>query len=60
MRFAEVPGGTEVTWTSVFEVPSPIASASLGRAVARLGTKAFGSLLRTAEMELTGSVTPRT
>jgi hypothetical protein len=53
MRFAEVPGGTEVTWTSVFEVPSPVASSALGRAVVPLGRFGFGSILRAAERDLT-------
>ena len=56
MRFAEVPGGTEVTWTSVFDVPSPIGSAALGRALAPMGRYGFGSVLRAAEKDLTGSV----
>ena len=53
MRFAEVPDGTEVTWTSVFDVPSPVASSALGRAVVPMGRFAFRSILRAAERDLT-------
>lgn len=53
MRFAEVPGGTEVTWTSVFDVPSPVASSALGKALVPMGRRGFESILRAAERDLT-------
>jgi hypothetical protein len=54
MRFSEVPGGTEVTWTSVFDVPSPVGAGVLGRMFKSAGSRGFASLLRTAERDLTG------
>ena len=52
MRFKEVDGGTQVTWTSVFDVPSRIAAGPLGQLLVRVGTLGFGSVLRTAERDL--------
>lgn len=52
MRFREVAGGTEVTWTSVFDVPSPIGAGVLGRVVAQVGRTAFTSILKAAERDL--------
>jgi uncharacterized protein YndB with AHSA1/START domain len=52
MRFKETAGGTEVTWTSVFEVPSPIAAATLGRMAQAGGRFGFTSILRAAEKDL--------
>jgi len=53
MRFAEVPGGTEVTWTSVFDVPLPGAGPALGRALVPVARFGFTSVLRAAERDLT-------
>jgi hypothetical protein len=55
MRFREVPAGTEVTWTSVFDVPLPVAGGAVGRMLGPLAHAAFGSVLRAADRDLTGS-----
>lgn len=52
MRFKETAGGTEVTWTSVFDVTSPIAASVLGRLARAAGAFGFGSVLRAAERDL--------
>jgi hypothetical protein len=55
MRFKETVGGTEVTWTSVFDVPSPVAASALGRMLAPAGRIGFASVLRAAERDLTSA-----
>ena len=53
MRFNEAAGGTEVTWTSVFDVPSPVAATALGKALVPIARFGFGSVLRAADRDLT-------
>ncbi|MFF0739508.1 SRPBCC family protein [Streptomyces sp. NPDC004111] len=54
MTFAEVEGGTEVLWTTAFEVPLPLVGKAFARSVARpLIARAFGSILAAADEALT-------
>jgi hypothetical protein len=52
MRFREVDGGTEVTWTSVFDVPSPVGAGAVGRVLAQVGRTGFTLILKAAERDL--------
>ena len=49
----EAPAGTEVTWTSTFALPVPVAGSVLERLVAPVVALAFGSLLDTAARTVT-------
>ncbi|MFC7304815.1 SRPBCC family protein [Streptomyces monticola] len=55
MTFTEVDGGTEVVWTTRFEVPLPFGAAALTRVCAKpvIG-RVFGSILDSADAALRG------
>lgn len=53
LTFAEVEGGTEVTWTTTFEVPVPLVGATLTRTAKPLVARAFTSILAAGDRELT-------
>ncbi|MEU8892363.1 SRPBCC family protein [Streptomyces sp. NPDC048442] len=59
MTFAEVDGGTEVVWTTTFQVGLPFFGAALTRAVGRpVVGHAFGKILEAADTALTGGGRP--
>jgi uncharacterized protein YndB with AHSA1/START domain len=56
IRLAGVDGGTEVVWTSTFEIPIPVVGALLDRMFARQLERGFGRVLeRSAELAVVGS-----
>ncbi|MFJ4654208.1 SRPBCC family protein [Nocardia sp. NPDC088792] len=52
VRVSAIPGGTEVIWTTVFEITRGPGSSLLTRASAALLSKEFDSVLRAAEEDL--------
>lgn len=52
MRFREVTAGTEVTWTSEFEVPLPVGAGIVGRVLAAVARTGFTLVLKAAERDL--------
>ncbi|MER6046343.1 SRPBCC family protein [Streptomyces sp. NPDC001793] len=56
MTFTEVPGGTQVAWTTSFQVPLPLVGAALTRALAKpVVAHVFGRILDAADTALTAA-----
>jgi Polyketide cyclase / dehydrase and lipid transport len=53
ITFQEIPGGTEVFWTTTFRVTTPVVAGLLTRLYARLVQMGMVSVTRTAERALT-------
>ncbi|WP_327095908.1 SRPBCC family protein [Nocardia vinacea] len=54
MQLRETADGTEVTWSSTFEVRTPVCSGASTRVFAPAVAFGFRTVLRTAERKLTG------
>lgn len=54
IQFRPAPRGTEVTWSSTFEVTVPVVGAALTAVLKTVLSTAFAGTLRTADRELSG------
>jgi hypothetical protein len=53
ITFQEIPGGTDVFWTTTFRITTPVVAGLLTRLYARLFPMGMVSVTRTAERALT-------
>jgi len=55
IRLRETAEGTTVTWTSTFRIRIPLAGRVLSPMAAKAGTKAFASMLKAIDRQLTAA-----